>query len=116
MRFLAVLGCLAASHAFADPVTVVAADFEKSEDRWNVHVTLEHPDSGWEHYADAWEVLDAEGNRLGIRELAHPHVNEQPFTRSLFGVEIPEGTKVVYVRARCIVDGWNEDSVAVELN
>lgn len=71
-------------------------------------VTLSHPDTGWDHYADGWEVLDADGNSLGLRELLHPHVNEQPFTRSLSGVQVPDGTQVVYVRARCNVDGWSE--------
>ena len=31
------------------------------------------------------------GSVLGVRELAHDHGNEQPFTRSLPGVEIPSG-------------------------
>ena len=76
---------------------------------------MEHPDTGWDHYADGWEVLDADGNRLGFRELMHPHVNEQPFTRSLRGVVIP-GTatrEVLRLRARCSVDGWNDDAVPV---
>ncbi len=78
-------------------------------------VTLSHPDTGWDHYADGWEVLDAEGNSLGMRELSHPHVTEQPFTRSLSGVQVPTGATVVFVRARCNVDGWSEDLFEVSL-
>lgn len=78
-------------------------------------VTLSHPDTGWDDYADAWEVLDAEGNSLGIRELAHPHVNEQPFTRSLGGVKIPEGATSVFVRARDNVGGWSDELFEVVL-
>jgi len=59
--------------------------------------------------------LDADGNSLGIRALAHPHVNEQPFTRSLGGVVIPQGLTEVYIRARCSVDGWNSETVAFVL-
>ncbi|MEM7643100.1 MAG: hypothetical protein AAF366_11285, partial [Pseudomonadota bacterium] len=59
-----------------------------------------------EHYADGWEVLGPDGARLGYRELLHPHVTEQPFTRSLSGVEIPEGVERVTVRAHDNVDGW----------
>ncbi len=69
-------------------------------------VTVAHPDTGWDHYADRWEVLDPDGNSLGVRVLAHPHVNEQPFTRSLGGVAIPEGIEEVTVRAGDSVDGW----------
>lgn len=78
-------------------------------------VTLSHPDTGWDHYADGWEVLDAAGNSLGVRELAHPHENEQPFTRSLSGVKIPDGAEVVFVRARCNVDGWSDELFEVGL-
>lgn len=108
MRRLAVLFLIVASPVFADPVEIVAVDASKSGDSWRFSVTLKHADSGWDHYADAWEVLDKDGNQLGIRELAHPHVNEQPFTRSQSGIVIPADTEVVYIRARENVDGWNE--------
>lgn len=83
---------------------------------WSVHVTLEHPDTGWDHYADGWEIYDAEGNLLGKRELMHPHVNEQPFTRSLNGMVLPDGTREIFVRARCSVDGWSGEKTRVELS
>ena len=103
---------LLAAPAFADAPVVQAVTV--SGDR--VSVTLNHPDTGWDHYADGWEVLDADGNRLGIRELAHPHVTEMPFTRSLSGVEIPEGATVIFVRARCNVDGWSDALFEVRLD
>ena len=62
-------------------------------------VTVRHADEGWNHYADAWEVVGPDGTVLGTRKLAHPHENEQPFTRSLQGVRIPEGVSEVTVRA-----------------
>lgn len=80
-----------------------------------VSVTLSHPDTGWDHYADGWEVVDADGNSLGVRTLAHPHVQEQPFTRSLSDVFIPQGASVIYVRTRCNVDGWSKDMFEVTL-
>ncbi len=80
-----------------------------------VEVTLSHPDTGWDHYADGWEVLDADGNSLGVRTLFHPHIAEQPFTRSLSGVQIPDGAEVIFVRARCNVDGWADDLYEVRL-
>lgn len=82
---------------------------------WRFDVTIRHPDTGWDHYADGWRVLDMEGNELGMRVLYHPHVNEQPFTRSLSGVAIPEGTKQVQIQARDLPEGWNAGTVVVDL-
>ena len=81
---------------------------------FQVSVTLEHADTGWDHYANRWDVLDQDGNVLGSRVLAHPHVNEQPFTRSL-RVEIPESVKVVTIVASDSVHGDNEETVQVEV-
>ena len=103
---------LLAAPAFADAPVVQAVTV--SGDR--VSVTLNHSDTGWDPYADGWEVLDADRNPLGIRELAHPHVTEMPFTRSLSGVEIPEGATVIFVRARCNVDGWSDALFEVRLD
>jgi hypothetical protein len=106
MRF----ACLLAVLPFA-----AHADAPRVQDAWldgrTVHVTLTHPDTGWDHYADGWEVLDADGTRLGLRELLHPHVDEQPFTRSLTLDAAPDGP--LYIRARCLVDGWNTDTTAL---
>lgn len=63
------------------------------------HVAVRHDDTGWDHYADHWRVLGPDGAELGKRVLHHPHVDEQPFTRSLSGVSIPEGVSEVTVEA-----------------
>ena len=104
-----------AAPALADPPEIRGVTAESTAGSWRISVTLAHPDTGWDHYADGWEVLDANGDRLGLRKLHHPHENEQPFTRSLGGVTVPEGTKAVFVRARCSVDGWSESRTRVEL-
>ena len=82
---------------------------------WRVDVTLRHPDTGWDHYADGWEVLDHEGNVLGYRELLHPHVDEQPFTRSLHNVVLPDGAREIRVKTRCNRDGWAPHAHKVDL-
>lgn len=69
-------------------------------------VTVEHADAGWDHYADRWEILDAQGEIIAVRELAHPHDNEQPFTRSLGGVRIPPGVEQLTLRAHDSVHGY----------
>jgi hypothetical protein len=43
-------------------------------------------------------------------------VDEQPFTRSLSGVSIPEGTTQVQIQARDNVGGWSEDTTVIDLN
>ena len=114
MKHIALLAFLA-SPAVADPVTIADIHAARMGDTWRFDVTLLHPDDGWDHYTDAWQVEDAEGNVLGQRILAHPHVNEQPFTRSQSGILIPDDMSKVFVRARCLVDGWNADTTAFVL-
>lgn len=89
--------CLAGPVAAGAPVveSVRAVDHGGM---WTFHVTLRHADTGWDHYADGWGVYTPDGKVLGYRELLHPHVNEQPFTRSLSNVVLPVGaTKVVII-------------------
>jgi hypothetical protein len=101
--------------AMADPAQIEGATARQDGATWSIDVTLRHPDTGWDHYADAWEVLAPDGTSLGVRELAHPHVDEQPFTRSLSGVAVPEGADHVMIRARCLVDGWADTMLRVDL-
>ncbi|MEM1379883.1 MAG: hypothetical protein AAGH41_04575 [Pseudomonadota bacterium] len=75
-------------------------------------VTLRHDDEGWEHYADLWQVLGPDEKVLGERILAHPHENEQPFTRSAV-IDVPEGLETVTIRARDNVHGWAEETAQV---
>jgi len=96
--------CCMLSPAFADTPKIVDVSFNGS----TVSVTLLHDDTGWDDYADGWEVFDMEGNSLGFRKLHHPHVNEQPFTRSLGNVTPPDGATQVQVRARDTVTGWSD--------
>lgn len=102
--------------ALADAPEIQQVTTTRTGDTWRIDVTLSHPDTGWDHYADGWRVLDMQGKELGLRVLAHPHVNEQPFTRSLGGISIPEGTKMIIIQSRCLVDGWNSKTVQVPLN
>ena len=76
-------------------------------------VTVRHADTGWDHYADAWQVLGPDGAALGTRTLLHPHTEEQPFTRSLTGVRIPDGVTEVTVRAHDSVHGHGGKALTV---
>lgn len=115
LRVLIAIFLLIATNAFADEAIIENVEMRASGETWTFNVTLLHPDTGWDHYANAWRIEDEEGNILGQRDLAHPHVNEQPFTRSLSGVEIPQNIDIIYIRTSCNVDGWSEITKAVDL-
>lgn len=85
---------------------VVGVQATPGDDGFTFDVTVASADTGWDKYADAWEVRLDDGTVVGTRELAHPHVEEQPFTRSLSGVVVPGGTHEVVVAARDSVEGW----------
>lgn len=79
---------------------------ETADGTFTIAATVSSADTGWNKYADAWDVRAPDGNVLGTRELLHPHVDEQPFTRDLTGVEIPAGTETITVVARDSVEGF----------
>jgi len=115
--FSLLLLALAAGPAAAGDVRILAAELVRGADgEWTAHVTLAHEDTGWEHYADAWRLVDAGGSVLGTRTLHHPHVTEQPFTRSLSGVRIPEQVRRIFVEAHDNVHGWSPQRLEVDLS
>lgn len=106
---------VATAASSSEPVIEKVVTQQAGDGTWRFDVTIRHPDTGWDHYADGWRVLHPDGTELGMRVLFHPHVNEQPFTRSLSGVVIPEGLDHVFVQARDLPEGWNAGSVRVDL-
>ena len=97
---LVALFTLLAIPLYAGEADVLKVKVSKESGRsFSFSVTLQHADEGWNHYADGWEVVAPDGRILGKRTLYHPHVNEQPFTRSLAGVDVPAGVASVKIRA-----------------
>lgn len=105
-----------ATAAQAEPPQITKITAIELGGAWRFDVSILHPDTGWDHYADGWRVLDMNGVELGMRLLAHPHENEQPFTRSLSGVKIPDGTTEVQIQARDLPHGWNTETTIVTLD
>ena len=103
------------SIAVSDQARIVDVKVTDNQGSFRFDVTLEHADTGWDHYADGWEVMSPAGDILGKRVLAHPHVDEQPFTRSLSGVRIPQGVNTVTIRAHDSVHGYNKEMFEVDL-
>lgn len=95
---------------------------ETKDGTWSFAVTVRHPDTGWENYADGWDVLTPDGEVMQpdgtspfTRLLTHPHVEEQPFTRSRSDIRLPAGTEHVQVRAHSLVGGFGGQEVKVDL-
>jgi hypothetical protein len=84
---------------------VIRADVETSYNGTHTFtVTVASDDHGWDKYADAW-IVRVDGVEIGRRELTHPHADEQPFTRSLSGVVVPDGATVAVITANDSVLG-----------
>ncbi len=112
----------AAAQAKGNADVLEVAARQTSPGLWTFSVTVHHPDRGWDDYADGWDVLDPQGNVLKpdpqspfTRLLLHPHVSEQPFTRSQSGISIPNTVTTVRVRAHDMVDGWGGREVLYNL-
>jgi len=118
---LGLLSLSLASSLYANDVNILAADLKhQGNNTWSLSVTLKHDDTGWDHYADNWRLVDSQGKVLGDRVLYHPHVNEQPFTRSLNAIHIPAAKlsagEILYVEAHDKVHGWTKKRLVLDLS
>ena len=112
----ALLLALGVSAASAGEADVVGVQVKRSApDVYDFDVTVKSVDKGWDYFADAFEVLAPDGKLLGRRVLLHPHETEQPFTRDLYGVKVPEGIREVVVRARHKPKGYDGRTMRVKL-
>lgn len=94
---------------------VIAAELESTDGMWRLHATLSSPYDTPERYADAFRALTEDGRVLGVRELAHDHANEQPFTRSLTDLQIPDGVERITVQGRDQRYGWGGATVELDV-
>ena len=116
LKYVVILcGLVLSATVFANEVEIVKVELEPSANRWTFHVALSHEDTGWDHFADGWRIVDSKGNELGYRKLWHPHVEEQPFTRTLANVLVPEGTNIIFIEAHDKVHGWAKKKVKIDL-
>ena len=105
-----------AAPAWAGEADVLRAEaLAEGGGAWRFRVTVAHGDTGWDHYADKWDVVAPDGTLLGTRVLLHSHEAEQPFTRALGGVKIPENVAEVTLRAHDRVHGYGGKEVTVRL-
>jgi hypothetical protein len=113
---LTIVVVLAASVAYAGEADVLDVSVKQTaENAFSFSVTVRHQDEGWDHYANKWDVVAPDGTVLGTRTLHHPHENEQPFTRSLSGVQIPQNIHKVTIRAHDSVHQYGGKTVTVKV-
>ena len=102
--------------AYAGEADVVEVDIKKTGGgTYFFKVTVKHADEGRDHYANKWDVVAPDDTVLGTRTLYHPHVDEQPFTRSLSDVKIPASITEVTVRAHDSIHEYGGKTVTVAL-
>ena len=102
MKKLILLSLILSNSVYAQPPLIVKAEASlKPNQLFDIAVTIRHPDTGWDHYASEWIVVDGDGKEIAKRTLYHPHVNEQPFTRNIRDVLIPADANNIIIKAIC---------------
>jgi len=106
LKFFAAI-TIAAALTFGAPVKSVGAGKPNvvspriimiGEPSNSFQVTVAHEDTGWEHYANRWEVIGPTRKFTATRILPHPHICQPHFIQSLYPVIIP--ASVTYVIGR----------------
>jgi hypothetical protein len=101
---------LACGLAHAGEADVIAATAKRNADgTYRIDATIKSRDTGWDYYAERFEVVTKDGRILATRVLLHPHQDEQPFTREVDNVKIPDGISEVKVRALMKRKGKSEN-------
>jgi hypothetical protein len=94
---------------------VIGGSLVPTASGFTIEATVRSADTGWEKYADAWQIRAPDGVVLGERVLTHPHVDEQPFTRSLSAVAIPPDVERVTLIAHDLVSGFCGAALELEV-
>lgn len=105
-------GAGASDQEFPD---VLEAVVEPASGAFDVDATISSPYDTPERYADALRVRSEDGTVYGVRELTHDHASEQPFTRTLTGLDLPDDVDEVVVEGRDQANGWGGATVTVEV-
>jgi hypothetical protein len=114
--FLVLCLFLYLSTSYAGEADVIKVEAKKlNKNTYHFSVTVYHKDTGWKHYVNKWDIIEKDGTIFETRILHHPHVNEQPFTRSLSGVVIPVRVKTVIIRAHDSVHKYGGKVITLEL-
>lgn len=118
--FLLLTLALPAAHATdvssqKHPDVIAAKVQPRGANTFDFDVTVSSPYDTPQRYADAFRVMHKNGTVYGQRVLLHDHATEQPFTRDLYGVNVPAGVRSVVVQARDLKNGWGGRTVELTL-
>jgi len=97
------------------PDVISAKVSSSGKDTYDFDVTVSSPYDSPRRYADAFRVTDKDGTVYGERTLSHDHATEQPFTRDLYSVKIPNTVRVVVIQSRDLRYGYGGKTVEVKL-
>ena len=95
--------------------SVVAAEVSGDSDLFTFQVMISSPYASAERHTDAVRVIGDDGVVYGILELTHPHAGQQPFSRTLRDVEIPESVTKVIIEGRDSTYGWGGEVVTLAI-
>lgn len=79
-------------------------------------VTVSSPYDSADRYADGWRVAAGDGpdgEVLAEHDLAHPHEDEQPFTRTRGPFAIPDDVDEVTIEGRDTDNGYGGETVTI---
>lgn len=114
-KYFLFLTLILSTNLFAGKADIIKVNASCKGETCRFAATVKHADTGWKHYANNFEILSLDRKILATRILHHPHVNEQPFTRSIGGVKIPLSIKKVIVRAHDSVHKYGGKEIIIEL-
>lgn len=103
-----------AEQQYPDVIDVVAE--EESGGVFAFRVTVSSPYDTPGRYADGWRIIGPDRTVYGEHTLAHDHADEQPFTRTQRGIEIPAGVDEVTVEGRDSEYGYGGETITVALD
>lgn len=123
MRFSLVIGLalmmLGGQAGYAEQSDPKIADVQVRRDSldqpgiYHVEVVIEHADTGWDDYVDAWEIVGTNGQVLAARPFFEPELERDTTVSALAGVIIPVNHKTVLIRARKHPQGYQGEPVEV---
>ncbi len=103
--------------AIAGAADVIAATVRQGADgTWSFEVTMRCDDRSAAHFCDRFEILTPTLRVVGVRRLLHDHTDEQPFTRELQGVNVPDGfPRGVLIRGHHNIRGYDGATLKLDL-
>jgi hypothetical protein len=106
LGFLLLMTSGAAQAAGKPEARVTKVSVSGTPSAYTFLVTIASNDTGCQHYADWWEVVDEQGGLVYRRVLLHDHADEQPFSRDGGPVAIGDD-QIVTVRAHMNTSGYS---------